>query len=57
MEENHDSSAYQLKSNCRERSNGNMRASQPYAFMPKNGAPSMKGKMITRASNKMRDSM
>lgn len=34
----------------------NIRASQPYCFIPKNGAPSMKGKMVTRMSTRMRDS-
>ena len=34
----------------------NLRASQPYHFVPKNGAPSMKGKMMTRMSTKIRES-
>ena len=34
-----------------------MRASQPYTFIPKNGAPSVKGKILTRVSHKMRESV
>ena len=34
-----------------------LRASQPYSFMPKNGAPSVKGKVISRISTKLRDSV
>lgn len=35
-----------------------MRSSQqPYTFQPKNGAPSMRGKILTRMTNKLRESV